>query len=196
MWQRLTNSRPSSKDVHERITPCVTPSLSFSSSAPSSSPSWPPTGAANPPPPPPGGPLQASGGGIGLLLAALIGILGAALKPSSGPSKDQAIEAASLLAAYEEKAEVEASWPIWEGFVLPSLSMDEPAVRFVSDGIEVCDEMLVVRSTSIARVTAKQAKAIAQQRAIKAELSHKDLSSSELFNLGLALIQAKKGLLA
>lgn len=140
--------------------------------------------------------VAASGQGFGLVIALVIGLLGVALKPSNGPSKDQAVEAAFLLAAHESHEEALAAWPVWEGFVLPSLSTDEPAVRCISDGIEVCDELLAVRSTGIARVTAKQAKAIMQQRAIKAELARKDLSSSELFTLGCALIAAKKGLLA
>lgn len=138
----------------------------------------------------------AANGGFGLLAALLIGLLGIALKPANGPSKDQAVEAAFLLAAHESKEEALAAWPIWEGFVLPECLTPESSVLFVSDGVEVCDELMVVRSVGVASVTAKQAKAIAQQRAIKAELARKNLDSNELFNLGLALIQAKKGLLA
>lgn len=142
------------------------------------------------------GGFVASGGGFGMIIALLIGLLGAALKPVSGPSKDDRIAAAFILAAHEEREDALAAWPIWEGFVLPSLSTDESAVRLVSDGIEVCEELMVVRSTTIATVTPKQAKSIAQQRAIRAELARKDLTSDQLFSLGLALVQAKKGLLA
>lgn len=142
------------------------------------------------------GGFVAANGGFGLLLAALLGLLGVAIKPSNGPSKDQQIEAAFRLAAYEAEAEAIEAWPVWEGFVLPECLTPEAGVRFVSDGVEVCDELLAVRSTAVARVTPKQAKAIQQQRAIKAELLREDLTSTQLFELGLALMAAKKGLLA
>ena len=138
----------------------------------------------------------AASGGYGLLIALIVGLTGIALKPVNGPSRDEQIEAAFLVAAYESEADAIAAWPIWEGFVLPECLTPESSVRFVSDGVEVCDELSVVRSTTTASVTAKQAKAIQQQRAIKAELARKDLTSAELFELGCALIAAKKGLLA
>lgn len=142
-----------------------------------------------------GGFVQA-GGGEGMLLALLLGLLGAAMKPVNGPSKDDQIAAAFILAAHEGREEALVAWPIWEGFVLPECLTPETSVHLTSDGIEICDELMVVRSTAIARVTPKQALAISQQRAIKAELARKDLSNAELFQLGCALIQAKKGLLA
>lgn len=138
----------------------------------------------------------AAGGGYGMIIALVLGLLGTALKPVNGPSKDDRLAASFILAAHEERQDALAAWPIWEGFVLPSLSTDESAVRLVSDGIEVCDELMIPRSNGVARVTDRQAKSIAQQRAIKAELARKDLTNDQLFSLGCALIAAKKGLLA
>lgn len=195
MWQRLTNSRPSSKDVHEGnyamrnsisiVLVLVAIAIAVTSTFLG--------GAAQAVA---AGGFVAAGGGYGMLIALLLGLVGAALKPVSGPSKDDRIAAAFILAAHEEREDALAAWPIWEGFVLPSLSTDESAVRLVSDGIELCDEMLAVRSTATASVTAKQALAVAQQRAIKSALARKDLTNDQLFSLGLALVQAKKGLLA
>jgi hypothetical protein len=139
--------------------------------------------------------------GAGLLGPAPWALWGVALllvqwAPERGPTKQEVVEASFLLAAREEEAEIEALWPAWEGFVLPSLSTDEPEVRLVSEGVELCDELLRERSSRIASFSPRQRLAITQQRVIKAELSRKDLTNAEIFDLGVALLQARKGLLA
>jgi hypothetical protein len=118
------------------------------------------------------------------------------LAPERGPNREEQVEVAFLAAAHLEAQEALQAWPEWEGFVPPILSTDEPDVRFVSDGVEVCDELLRERSSGIATLSGRQKLAIAQQRAIKAELARPDLTPEEMFNLGLALLAARKGLLA
>ena len=115
--------------------------------------------------------------------------------PKHVQTRQEQIEMAFILAAQEEEDALEA-WPVWEGYVPPELgALAEPPVGLACEGVEVEAGLLAPRPTSGGGLTAAQKLAIAQQRAITGELARKDLTSAEVFDLGLALIRAKKGLL-
>lgn len=125
-----------------------------------------------------------------------VAMLLAQLAPPRQLSREAEVEAAFFAAAAEEEAEALAAWPEWEGYVPPELgALAEPPVGVACEGVEVEAGLLAPRPTSGGGLTAAQKLAIAQQRAIAGELAGKDLTSTQLFELGLALIKAKKGLL-
>jgi hypothetical protein len=124
-----------------------------------------------------------------------VAMLLAQLAPPRQLGKDVEIEAAFFAAAAAEEAEALAAWPEWEGYVPPELgALAEPPVGVACEGVEVDAGLLAPRPTFGGSLTAAQKLAIAQQRAIAGELARKDLTSAEVFDLGLALIRAKKGL--
>lgn len=122
------------------------------------------------------------------------------LTPDRSLDGHDAVEVAFVAAAAEEANAALAVWPIWEGFVLPEgvtgEIIDDSPVGLVSDGIEIEATLLVARPVfGVVRLTDRQVKSNTQQRVLRAELARKDLSSAELFDLGVALMKARKGLL-
>lgn len=147
------------------------------------------------------GGFHAANGGFGMLIALLLGLVGIALKPNTTSSAIKAELADEQLTAKFVFAARNAMWeqstPVvnveadfFDGYV-PVVNVEATSAGVSFDGIEA--EAFILE---LPMVTSRVRLIDTQIKVLRTELNRKDLSSNELFSLGVALMQAKKGLLA